>query len=235
MLDQCGEYIKITIQLMKKLFPSSSSIGERLKRLKMVSILHMQYCAILSQQNMHEEAVFYAKTSAKFAQILISQLHQACTSYVHKFNLHKNNDIVSEEISITSPVSLIDICSMKLMPIINELMKRISNKGYENKQSDSDLDMRSMLGYLDMHDWTTSLNISSMMQVSSLTMQDILAGSSKDTELSREAVLEKIALLATSYFCTATETRFLHQENSLSFDKISQYKLKEPSKERYIA
>jgi hypothetical protein len=89
-----------------------------------------------------------------------------------------------------------------------------------------------MFGFLDINEWSNLVNIGSIMQISHLTMQDLFSSAAKETELTREAVIEKIALVATSYFCIATEKRFIHQQlQQTTLDKISQYKMNEPNKE----
>ena len=48
------------------------------------------------------------------------------------------------------------------------------------------------------------------MQISSLSMQaDFLQQPRDESELSRESFLEKLCILAVSYFCMSTEMRFL--------------------------
>lgn len=47
------------------------------------------------------------------------------------------------------------------------------------------------------------------MQVSPLTVQDLYAYNSVETELTRDSILEKISFLAVSYFCISTELRFI--------------------------
>ena len=42
-------------------------------------------------------------------------------------------------------------------------------------------------------------------------MKDLLQNNRNETELSRDSFLEKISLLAVSYFCVSTELRFLVQ------------------------
>jgi hypothetical protein len=55
------------------------------------------------------------------------------------------------------------------------------------------------------------LNIGNIMQVSPLTVQDLYAYNSVETELTRDSILEKISFLAVSYFCISTELRFIVQ------------------------
>jgi hypothetical protein len=80
-----------------------------------------------------------------------------------------------------------------------------------NKEN-SKIDMRSIFGFLNNSDWVYNLNIGNIMQISPITLQELLSTSQKELELSRESILDKIALLGVSYFCISTEKRFLYQE-----------------------
>jgi len=71
--------------------------------------------------------------------------------------------------------------------------------------------MRTLLGYLNQNEWLFLLNIGNIMQVSPLTVQDLYAFNSVETELTRDSILEKISFLAVSYFCISTELRFIVQ------------------------
>ena len=70
-------------------------------------------------------------------------------------------------------------------------------------------DMRSVLGFLNQNEWIMNLNIGNIMQLTPMTMKDLLSSSRNEIELSRDSFLEKISLLAVSYFCVSTEMRFL--------------------------
>ena len=47
------------------------------------------------------------------------------------------------------------------------------------------------------------------MQLSPLTLVDVLSEYDQQFELTRESLLDKIALLVVAYFCTSIETRFI--------------------------
>ena len=50
------------------------------------------------------------------------------------------------------------------------------------------------------------------MQIAPVTLQDIMVNYDKELELSRESLLEKVALTTSAYFCISTEKRFMSQE-----------------------
>ena len=75
--------------------------------------------------------------------------------------------------------------------------------------------MRTIFGYLNNSDWIFNLNIGNIMQLSPLPLQELLSQMDKELELTREAILDKVSLLAVSYFCVSTEKRFLYQEKGV--------------------
>jgi len=126
-------------------------------------------------------------------------------------------------------ISMIERTSLKLFPIIQEVLKRMieekndatnSMRVFDSQQQlcsdilysqglDEDADMRSVLGYLNQNEWIYSLNIGNIMQIQPMNLKDLLSNSRSETELTRDSFLEKISLLSVSYFCVSTEMRFL--------------------------
>ena len=93
--------------------------------------------------------------------------------------------------------------------------------------------MKCMFGYLNTNEWIAGLNIGTLMHISMLNLHDLLSCPHKDTELSREAILEKAVLISTAYFCVATEKRILYQQSQVqATDRIAQYQYIASSKER---
>ena len=72
-------------------------------------------------------------------------------------------------------------------------------------------DMRNILGYLNQNEWIQSLNIGNIMQVQVVQWKELLHDAKSEVELSRDSFLEKISMLAVSYFCVSTEIRFILQ------------------------
>lgn len=74
---------------------------------------------------------------------------------------------------------------------------------------------RSTLGLVKhKEDWVFNLNISNVMQMSLLNLEEL--GPNSNTlkleainEVARDSMLEKIVLISVAYFCIATEMRFL--------------------------
>jgi hypothetical protein len=62
------------------------------------------------------------------------------------------------------------------------------------------------------------------MQLTPINLKEMLSTDKMELELTRESLIDKISMLAVTYFCTSTEIRFIIQlkENpELDFDKLS--------------
>ena len=125
-----------------------------------------------------------------------------------------------EEISIinNNKFSLLEKTSVKLLPILKTLLKRMAfedepcnekqkdiqemEKVFYDEQLDvgggssltdeADADMKNLLGYLNQAEWIFSLNIGNIMQIAPLTLQDFQSTSALTMEMSREFILEKV-------------------------------------------
>lgn len=132
-------------------------------------------------------------------------------------------------------VSMLERTAHKYYPIIKEAVRRMvkhkeidsrlfpdikPSKWLEQKvkelrliQSEnrhkSDVNMKVLLGYLNQSEWMYLLNIGNIMQITPLTIHDLLASPAVEVELARDTVIEKLSYLAVSYFCVSTELRFL--------------------------
>lgn len=184
------------------------------------------------------------KPTFDFNNELLNQMDMS-GNLVQDENPNNQNKILKEKFErkhidflYDSQLSLLAKTAVKLLPIAEELEKKLVPENLILRESFDDLnnddasktaagqpnskveefntvfdkiDMRNLLGYLNQSDWIWSLNIGNIMQISPLTMQDIYTTSSIEYELSRELVLEKICFLAVSYFWVSTELRFIVQ------------------------
>lgn len=66
-----------------------------------------------------------------------------------------------------------------------------------------------LLGIKWSDDWILNLNIGNVMHLSPLTLQEMNLHLDNSHELTWDALLEKVILLAISYFCIGTELWFL--------------------------
>ena len=70
--------------------------------------------------------------------------------------------------------------------------------------------MRSILGFLNQSQWVEDLNIGEIMQITLISQQSLLSNPRDESELMRESLLAKIAMIVVSYFCVSTELRFIN-------------------------
>ena len=131
--EQCGKALHDSIQA--SLSPATSNPSIRMKKLRFLSKAYMQKCAIYSQQNLHEEAISYAETSAKLAHMLLADLTKICESSVEKVekyrSMHQRNHSFIEDIE-SANATLLDLCALKITPILHELQKSLVPEANSN-------------------------------------------------------------------------------------------------------
>ncbi len=249
-LAECGACLKQCLTQVKKMVTPNDSPETKFKHLKYLSKLHMQYCAILSQQNRHNEALDHAKYGIRYSHEMITQTMHVAEGYaaVPSDYSSVHNDVPSRKPKNASfgtdcsallsrplgePAELTELFAKKLLPVLRELVSRFVSE--DSRSGDPDekkrtagpgLDVRNLFGYMQSSDWIANLNIGNIMQVSPVTLQDLVATYDVDIELTRETLLEKVALLSVAYFCVSTEKRFLAQEpasRNSSFAKQSEF------------
>lgn len=82
-------------------------------------------------------------------------------------------------------------------------------KKTDSKKAEDQVDMRTVLGFLNQNEWILNLNIGNIMQIQPIRMRDFLTFCRNEHQLSRESFLEKLQMLVVSYFCVSTELRFI--------------------------
>lgn len=84
----------------------------------------MQICALLSQVHKHKQAVIHAIEGIKIAHFLIKDMQEMTQVYVNELLQSKP----LEEISIINNprFSLLEKTSVKLLPILRELSRRMA-------------------------------------------------------------------------------------------------------------
>jgi len=87
--------------------------------------------------------------------------------------------------------------------------KLTHDKAPQDKKPEDQIDMRTILGFLNQNEWIQNLNIGNIMQIQPIRMRDFLTFNRNEHQLSRESFLEKLQLLVVSYFCVSTELRFI--------------------------
>lgn len=237
MLEECGNSVRVCLKQIPVLVACHPTAENKLKHLKYLGKLHMQYCAVLSQQSRHGEALDHAKYGTRYVHLVILEVTRLAENYVlQPFSTLSGGTRESEESrqrqnmsSIVSDtegmptsaaagsegLSLLEGTARKILPILHELSARIAAEGKSARpgqpQLNAKINMKSMFGFMSCSDFVLSLNIGNIMQLSPLSLMDIYSDTEKQLELTRESLLEKAALLAVSYFCLSTEKRFLAQ------------------------
>jgi len=234
-LSECGKYIYSSLKTYKNLVSTNEPLETIFKHLKYLSKTHMQYCAILSQQNKHSEALEHAKYGTLYSHRIIEltnevayilssdslEFKKKCFESNSFINDHSLNKSVSE-----NTIDVIGLLSKKVIPVLNELISRFVPCSMIKKKAEvtsTKLDARNLFGYMQYSEWVSGLNIGNIMQISPLILQDVVGIYNLDIEITRETLLEKIALLSVSYFCISTEKRFLTQNKKAEPIKESEY------------
>lgn len=189
----------------------------------------MQLWAILSQIHKHKEALQQAYKSVKLIHHLIKDLHDLWIYYSRRQTIEKqliaelkeklaSNMIDFDTASLNElneeSLTLTEKSASKLLPIIEEVMKRMVKEkiDYSYFPDSSDRpDMRNILGFLNQNEWVYNLNIGNIMQISSISNVDLMQVPRTEYELTRESFLRKITILSVAYFWTSTELRFIIQ------------------------
>jgi predicted proteasome-type protease len=71
-------------------------------------------------------------------------------------------------------------------------------------------------------EWISNLNIGNVMHLNIITADELSLHMDNSHEISKDAVAEKVVLLAVAYFCIGTELRFMSE------------RIKEPEKQKRI-
>ncbi|CAI2377629.1 unnamed protein product [Moneuplotes crassus] len=230
MLEECASCLNSCLEFVQKVVPENT-ISERMWILKNECKLRMQLCAILSQIHKHKEALVQAQRSVKLIHHLFKDLYDLCVYFYRRQEIERqllidlkekliNNLIDIDSASLSElneeSLTLIEKTSVKLLPIAEEILKRMIKESQPYKFCDlpdmtEKADMRNILGFLNQNEWVYNLNIGNVMQISSVSHTELMHAPKIEYELSREAFLEKITILSVAYFCTSTELRFMLQ------------------------
>eukprot|EP00826_Nyctotherus_ovalis_P043069 TRINITY_DN4504_c0_g1_i8.p1 TRINITY_DN4504_c0_g1~~TRINITY_DN4504_c0_g1_i8.p1 ORF type:complete len:269 (-),score=36.30 TRINITY_DN4504_c0_g1_i8:868-1674(-) len=196
MLNECGTHLSMCLKQAPSLVESKPTPDNKLKIAKYLTKLHMQYCAILSQLNNHKEALEHAKYSAKYIHLTLCELSNLLEDFARKRN-----------------ASILESTSKTILPILKALLSKLipEDKANTTEKPKQTVNIKNLFGFFSCEETIMGLNIGNIMQLSPLTVMDSLSECERQFELTRESLLEKIAMLAISYFCISTEKRFLAQ------------------------
>jgi hypothetical protein len=209
MLNECGVHLNMCLKQVPLLVEAKPTPDNKLKVAKYITKLHMQYCAILSQLDNHKEALEHAKYSARYIHLALQELVKVLEGFVKKRN-----------------ASILESTAKTSLPILKTLISKLvpeENQVRNNETYKQPFNIKNLFGFFPCEETIMGLNIGNIMQLSPLTVMDSLSESERQFELTRESLLEKVALLAISYFCISTEKRFLAQAANNSGIKESEY------------
>jgi len=246
-IDDCASYLEACIfhlnyrpQSANGKPPSEADKFADLKKLRHQFKIHLQLCAILSQLNKHENALYHAQLGLKLAQRAIFDTYKIANDFLLKRVVRKRTPSEGKKrpTSMHRPKRSLDSASLEsisiledstsdLIPTLEDIMQRINDNSVEDvkyqvrkkaeqllKNKEYKLNMRSLLGVVPQNDWIFGLNIGNIMQINPLTWNEFKTPGTRLAEITRDAMLEKLCLLVAAYFCIATELRFLHQSNA---------------------
>jgi len=71
---------------------------------------------------------------------------------------------------------------------------------------------RNTLGVRTKDDWIFNLNIGNVMQLNCLQTEELNTVVDKTHEFSKDAMLEKVVLITSAYFCMSMEIKFQLKE-----------------------
>jgi hypothetical protein len=245
LLGECGFCMKQSLLLVKSIIATCEQ-QYKLKYIKYYAKLHMQYCAVLSQQNKHTEALDHAKYGVRYIHRGLQETVKIAEHYASKNSVQTTLDtrystsINKKQASDNSfmqdlttslnnhnsdSTTIIELVATKILPVLYELIKRFvdlhdepNNENFNSepkpKISNSaikkpNLNLQHLTGVLHCSDFVAMMNIGNIMQLTPMSIQDVMSNYDKEVELTREAMTEKVALLAAAYFCISTEKRFL--------------------------
>lgn len=224
MTKECDDCLRQCFEVVKALI-SRDKGNASLKNIKYLSRLHLQYCASLSQQSRHKEALEQAKYGVKYALMALNKtikIAECLASFdgtLIKRSAAHSSFVPDTSVSAASSTrSIIGAVASKLLPILYELRLKATSESDDSRlwnwrrsktqdHSATNLDMRNLFGFCEGSEWCGNIGMSTIIQVAPMTLQDFLSSSEDQLEVSREFVLEKVALVVVGYFCVSTEKR----------------------------
>ena len=162
-----------------------NGFAEKIKQsYKIISVLYKRVIDLRKKKNNSEK-----EEEEKLKNFNINKLLESNNNN----NNNNNNDFINTETSFNSYAKYTE---------------------YEIKKNNNNTlliqNIRKIFGStIKKDDWIQLLNIGNIMYLSALNYEDLDLDSDPKYELIRDAILEKVVMLTVSYFCIATEMRFL--------------------------
>ena len=171
----------------------------------------------MSQLNKHEAAQYHARKAAKYADSLLFETFKVCTEHLKRHKKLLNSGRLKSKALERPQYKLMESphyqqfheAVSKNYSMLESLVQRLGPRKVAPTSKPPKLDVRSVLGVQHYNEWIYSYNIGDLMIIEPLEMADLKSNFGLATELTRDLMFEKVCLVAVSYFCIATEIRFL--------------------------
>jgi hypothetical protein len=186
---------------------SESNLGDIILQIRFSAKFHLQMCAVLSQNNNHNEALKHARLAALMCEdnIIKTQFlyKQIQLEYISKKgkkqgsiksnHIQESEDFIlfEEKIKEAEGIFLNIVGKIKQYKMGNfeEENSKNQEKNYESLKNV----VRKVLLVKSSDDWTALLNIGNIMYLSALNVEDLDLDSDPKFELLRDAIIEKVS------------------------------------------
>lgn len=185
-IGQALDYLDTSLHTAKSILGKNTTALENLRPLRYLSTLHLQICAILSQNKQHDKALKYAQGSLKYIKEMLLSLSLLVSQYSFA---HKKGVSASKMMDSVSKIV--------------EVLDKVISKNFSKKAN-----------IYTGEDWINSYNIGNVMILQPILLNEWVNPASIKQELTFAKILENICRMASSYFSVAVELRFITQDRS---------------------
>ena len=203
-LQECSAYLEACIYNIKNRSEgnttNSASISVRIRKNRYLCLLYIQISDCFSRLNQQKEALDYARLSFKQCTRTIKLcLNALLTSNTKpKISTLVSNKKNNKQADYLNSIN-----------ILQSLYSKMQGKRY--KIGETDNKMRSLLGVQQIPDWIFTLTLKKITEIKPLNISDFKAPHSLKMELSKDFMLDKICMCATSCYLVSRELLRLNE------------------------
>lgn len=207
---------------------------------------HCELAALLCEDNLNKTKILFEKTIVKQQETIDSKKRNSITISDDANNKELTEQIKELQNLIDLEIVCKSICfkirhfreTLSSQSTLTLGVDKINSDSYssgfpashsatiadlENILSENNPDeykkaFKSLIAEHPEEDWIKFLNIGNIMYLSPISVDELDLESDPGCELLRDAVIEKIVMLSVSYFCLATEYKFISEDK----EKISE-------------
>lgn len=187
-----------------RVFSNDCSAGHyKLRQKVYLAKVHLQLCAVMSELQNHKQALVEARKAVNYSVSMMKLTLKAGAVYSSTFTKLKKQKKAVPNVSshIFSIVSL-----------ANPALKSISHFMKHGKLLETHR-IPSVLGVKSHSDWVESLSLTDMLLLQNLHLEDLSNSFSLQSELTKDFLIMKICIFATSFFCLSTELQYMRTEH----------------------